>query len=70
MRRGCRSTPSRCCATPSAPITPHFTALTLREAVLSEIEQVMLRYVQFVLERKVRSVEFLNLLRRESATVS
>jgi len=26
----------------------------------------MLRYVQFVLERKVRSVEFLNLLRREA----
>jgi DNA repair protein RecO (recombination protein O) len=43
-----------------------FTALTLRAAVLSEIEQVMLRYVQFVLERKVRSVEFLNLLRREA----
>src|SRR5512139_509805 len=44
-----------------------FTALTLREAILSETEQVMLRYVQFVLERKVKSVEFLNLLRRESA---
>lgn len=43
-----------------------FITLTLREAVLSEIEQVMLRYVQFVLERKVKSVEFLNLLRRES----
>ena len=42
-----------------------FTALTLRDAVLSEIEQVMLRYIQFVLERKVKSVEFLNLLRRE-----
>jgi DNA repair protein RecO (recombination protein O) len=44
-----------------------FTALTLRDTVLSEIEQVMLRYVQFVLERKVKSVEFLNLLRREDA---
>ena len=44
-----------------------FTALALREAVLGEIEQVMLRYIQFVLERKVKSVEFLNLLRRESA---
>jgi DNA repair protein RecO (recombination protein O) len=44
-----------------------FTALTLRDAILSETEQVMLRYVQFVLERKVKSVEFLNLLRRESA---
>jgi DNA repair protein RecO (recombination protein O) len=42
-----------------------FTTLTLRETVLSEIEQVMLRYMQFVLERKVKSVEFLNLLRRE-----
>ncbi len=45
-----------------------FTALTLREAVLSEVEQVMLRYIQFVLERKVKSVEFLNLLRREAAS--
>jgi DNA repair protein RecO (recombination protein O) len=44
-----------------------FTALTLRDGILSETEQVMLRYVQFVLERKVKSVEFLNLLRRESA---
>ena len=43
-----------------------FTALSIREAVVSEIEQVMLRYVQFVLERKVKSVEFLNLLRRET----
>jgi DNA repair protein RecO (recombination protein O) len=42
-----------------------FTALAVREATLSEIEQVMLRYIQFVLERKVKSVEFLNLLRRE-----
>ena len=44
-----------------------FTTLALREAVLSEVEQVMLRYIQFVLERKVKSVEFLNLLRREAA---
>jgi DNA repair protein RecO (recombination protein O) len=43
-----------------------FTALTVRAAVLGEIEQVMLRYIQFVLERKVKSVEFLNLLRREN----
>jgi len=43
-----------------------FTALTLREAILSETEQVMLRYIQFVLERKVKSVEFLNQLRRET----
>jgi DNA repair protein RecO (recombination protein O) len=45
-----------------------FTALTLREGVLSEVEQVMLRYIQYVLERKVRSVEFLNLLRRENVS--
>ena len=44
-----------------------FTALNLRDTVSSEVEQVMLRYVQYVLERKVKSVEFLNLLRRESA---
>ena len=44
-----------------------FTTSQLRETVLSEVEQVMLRYIQFVLERKVKSVEFLNLLRRESA---
>ncbi len=44
-----------------------FTALNLRDAVRDEVEQVMLRYIQFVLERKVKSVEFLNLLRRESA---
>ena len=43
-----------------------FTALNLRDAVSSEVEQVMLRYIQYVLERKVKSVEFLNLLRRES----
>jgi DNA repair protein RecO (recombination protein O) len=43
-----------------------FTALTLRDAILSEVEQVMLRYIQYVLERKVKSVEFLNLLRRET----
>ncbi len=42
-----------------------FTALAVRETTLSELEQVMLRYIQFVLERKVKSVEFLNLLRRE-----
>ena len=43
-----------------------FTALSLREAVQGEVEQAMLRYIQYVLERKVRSVEFLNLLRREN----
>ena len=43
-----------------------FTALNVRDSVLGEVEQVMLRYIQFVLERKVKSVEFLNLLRRET----
>lgn len=43
-----------------------FTALTVRQAVASEVEQLMLRYIQYVLERKVKSVEFLNLLRREA----
>jgi len=46
-----------------------FTALTIRETVSSEVEQVMLRYIQFVLERKVKSVEFLNLLRREDTAI-
>ena len=32
----------------------------------SEVEQGMSRYIQYVLERRVRSVEFLNLLRREA----
>lgn len=43
-----------------------FTALTVRESVQNEIEQAMLRYVQYVLERKVKSVAFLNLLKREA----
>ncbi len=43
-----------------------FTTLNLRDTVSDEVEQVMLRYIQFVLERKVKSVEFLNLLRREA----
>lgn len=44
-----------------------FIALNIRETISSEVEQVMLRYIQFVLERKVKSVEFLNLLRREDS---
>jgi hypothetical protein len=44
-----------------------FTALTVSESVQNEIEQAMLRYVQYVLERHVKSIEFLNLLKRESA---
>jgi DNA repair protein RecO (recombination protein O) len=42
-----------------------FTALNVHEAVQNEIEQAMLRYIQYVLERRVKSVQFLNLLRRE-----
>jgi DNA repair protein RecO (recombination protein O) len=45
---------------------PAFTALTIRETVSDEVEQAMLRYIQYILERKVKSVEFLNLLRRET----
>ena len=44
-----------------------FTRLIPRAAVASEVEQAMLRYLQYVLERRVKSVEFLNLLRREEA---
>ncbi|MGH2593649.1 MAG: DNA repair protein RecO [Anaerolineae bacterium] len=42
-----------------------FAALQLREAVALEVERAMLRYLQYVLERKVQSIEFLNLLRRQ-----
>ncbi|HET7378226.1 MAG TPA: DNA repair protein RecO [Anaerolineae bacterium] len=47
-------------------IYPTFIALSVSEPVQREIEQAMLRYVQYVLERRVKSIEFLNLLRRES----
>ncbi len=43
-----------------------FTAANVSESTQREVEQAMLRYVQYVLERRVKSVEFLNLLRRES----
>ncbi len=43
-----------------------FAALHLRESVAREVEQAMQRYLTYVLERKVKSVEFINLLRRES----
>lgn len=46
-----------------------FTTLTIRDSVSGEVEQAMLRYIQYVLERKVKSVEFLNLLRRENAVI-
>jgi len=42
-----------------------FAALQLRESVALEVERAMLRYIQYVLERKVQSIEFLNLLRRQ-----
>lgn len=47
-----------------------FTALKVSEPVQYEIEQAMLRYVQYVLERKVKSVAFLNLLRREGVAAT
>ncbi len=43
-----------------------FTTLAVRESVQSEIEQALLRTIQYVLERRVRSIAFLNLLRREN----
>jgi DNA repair protein RecO (recombination protein O) len=41
-------------------------ALHVRPGVHREIEQVMLRYITSVLERQLKSVEFLNLIRREA----
>lgn len=43
-----------------------FTSLNVRDSVQNEIEQGMLRYVQYVLERRVKSIEFMNLLKREN----
>ncbi|HLF27068.1 MAG TPA: DNA repair protein RecO [Anaerolineae bacterium] len=43
-----------------------FSALQVRESVAAEIERALQRYLTYVLERKVKSIEFINLLRRES----
>ena len=42
-----------------------FAALKLREAVSLEVERALQRYLTYVLERKLKSIEFINLLRRE-----
>lgn len=44
---------------------PDFAALRVRDSVSAEIERAMQRYLTYVLERKMKSVEFINLLRRE-----
>ena len=44
-----------------------FAVLQVRESVASEVERAMQRYLTFVLERKLKSVEFINLLRRETS---
>jgi DNA repair protein RecO (recombination protein O) len=43
-----------------------FAALSVRESVAGEIERAMQRYLTYVLERKLKSIEFINLLRREA----
>jgi DNA repair protein RecO (recombination protein O) len=44
-----------------------FAALSVRDAVAHEVEVAMQRYLTYVLERKLKSMEFINLLRREHA---
>lgn len=44
-----------------------FAALQVRESVASEVERAMQRYLSYVLERKLKSVEFINVLRREAS---
>jgi len=43
-----------------------FATLRARESVAGEVERAMQRYLTYVLERKLKSVEFINLLRREA----
>jgi DNA repair protein RecO (recombination protein O) len=42
--------------------------LRLRPGVLSEMEHVLQRYIVYLLERQLKSVEFLKLIRREALT--
>jgi hypothetical protein len=42
--------------------------LTLNNSVLGEMEYVLQRYLTYLLERQLKSVEFLKLIRREVAT--
>jgi len=46
---------------------PAFAALKLRLLVAREVEQTMQRYITYILERNLKSVEFLRTLRLESA---
>ena len=46
-----------------------FASLTLRPLVAREVEQTMLKYITYILERNLKSVEFLRTLRLEMATV-
>jgi DNA repair protein RecO (recombination protein O) len=45
---------------------PAFATLSLRPLVAREVEQTLLRYITYVLERNLRSVEFLRTLRLEN----
>ena len=45
---------------------PKVAALSLPARVLAEMEHVLQRYIVFVLERQLKSVEFLKLIRREA----
>ena len=47
---------------------PAFAALKLRLLVAREVEQVMQRYITYILERNLKSVEFLRTLRLENVT--
>ena len=45
---------------------PAFAALKLRPLVAREVEQTMQRYITYILERNLKSVEFLRTLRLEN----
>lgn len=45
---------------------PRIVGLRLRPAVLQEMEHVLHRYITVLLERQLKSVEFLKLIRREA----
>ena len=45
-----------------------FAALQVRPAVAYEVEQALQRYLNYVLERKSKSMDFINLLRREQSS--
>jgi DNA repair protein RecO (recombination protein O) len=47
---------------------PAFASLNLRPLVAREVEQTMQRYITYILERNLKSVEFLRTLRLEMAS--